>query len=57
MGKFAEARQHYKIALDLDGKRLWYGTHDGEARLARVEPLAGRNKRLVAAVEGFLGSN
>jgi hypothetical protein len=41
-GKFTVAAEGQSVSVffDLDGKHLWYGTFDGEARLART-PLAG----------------
>lgn len=37
----ASAAQGVSVFFDLDGKQLWYGTFDGQARLARA-PLGGK---------------
>jgi len=44
------AAQGLAAFFDLDGKRLWYGTFDGQARLARA-PLAGGKTTEVALPE------
>lgn len=33
--------QGLSVAFDLDGKHLWYGSHDGQAHLTRLALLAG----------------
>lgn len=44
---FARGAQGLAVFFDLDGKHLWYSTHDGSPRLARVA-LQGGTKTAVA---------
>src|SRR5258706_12528784 len=39
--RLADDAEGLSVCFDLDGKNLWYGTFDGQARLARAPPNGG----------------
>lgn len=47
----ASGAQGVSVFFDLDGKQLWYGTFDGQARLARA-PLGGKATSIVLPAIG-----